>query len=230
VLAIVVEPQGRASVDKGVSWPVYATTARKANNCPRAVLIVVCWDPAQAHECRRIIATGHPGLVFIPIVISQDNAPSLAAASPYLVLFNAVIGAVNLDTQEGRFQVIEAISATGATGSHFRSICDIILGIASDAAHDHLEELMGITYKSRFVDGWYQQGRAAGEAQGEARGEARGEAKARAADILRILKSRDLRPSRAQREQIESCADLGQLDTWFDRALAATTVASVFED
>jgi hypothetical protein len=85
---------------------------------------------------------------------------------------------------------------------------------------------MGITYKSKFVDGWYQQGRAAGEAEGQARGEARGEAKA----ILRILNSRGLRPTRAQRELIQACEDLGQLDTWFDRALSAPTVAAVFED
>jgi hypothetical protein len=140
--------------------------------------------------------------------------------------FNTVIGAVDLDTWEGRAQVVEAIAATGATGSRFRSLCDIILGIASDAAHEHLEELMGITYKSKFVGGWYQQGRVAGEAQGVAVGEAR----ARAADILRILNSRGLRPTRAQRELIESCEDLGQLDTWFDRALGAATVTAVFED
>jgi hypothetical protein len=30
--------------------------------------------------------------------------------------------------------------------------------VVSDAAHDHLAELMGVTYKSKFVDGWYQQG------------------------------------------------------------------------
>jgi hypothetical protein len=85
---------------------------------------------------------------------------------------------------------------------------------------------MGITYKSKFVDGWYQQGRAAGEAEGIAQGEA----KRGATDILRILKSRGLSPTRAQRELIESCENLGQLDTWFDRALTATTVAMVFED
>jgi hypothetical protein len=85
---------------------------------------------------------------------------------------------------------------------------------------------MSISYKSKFVDGWYQQGRAAGEAQGMAQGEAR----ARAALILRILKSRGLRPTRAQLEMIESCEDLGKLDTWFDRALTATAVAAVFED
>jgi hypothetical protein len=227
LIAVVVEPQGQASDDKDQSWPVYATTARKANKCPRAVLVVACWDPAEADKCRRIIATGHPGLVFVPIVIDRDSAPPLADASPYLVLFNAIIGAVDLDTEEGRALVVEAITATGAEGARFRSLCDIILGVVvSDAAHDHLEELMGITYKSKFVDGWYQQGRAAGEADGIAQGEA----KRGAADILRLLKSRGLSPTRAQRELIESCGDLGQLDTWFDRALTATTLATVFED
>src|ERR1700735_1913733 len=94
-----------------------------------------------------------------------------------LVLFNAVIGAVDLDTEEGRARVVGAITDTGAEGARFRSLCDIILGIASDAAHEHLEELMGITYKSKFVNGWYQQGRAAGEAKGKAEGIAEGEAR-----------------------------------------------------
>ena len=88
-----------------------------------------------------------------------------------LFLFNAVIGAVDLDTEGGRARVVGAITAAGAEGARFRSLCDIILGIAvSDAAHEHLEELMGITYKSKFVDGWFQQGRAVGEAEGRAEG------------------------------------------------------------
>jgi hypothetical protein len=89
---------------------------------------------------------------------------------------------------------------------------------------------MGITYKSKFVDGWYQQGRAAGQAEGRAQGIAQGEVTTKAVDILRILQSRGLRPTPAQRELIESCEDLGQLDTWFDRALTVTTAAAVFED
>jgi hypothetical protein len=125
---------------------------------------------------------------------------------------------------------MRAITATGEEGARFRSLCDIILGVASAAAREHLEELMGITYKSKFVDGWYQQGRAAGEAEGIEKGIAQGRARTRATDILRILESRGLRPTPAERELIESCDDLGQLDTWFDRALTATTAASVFED
>ena len=114
LIAVVVEPQGRASDDKNQSWPVYATTARKVNKCQRAVLIVACWDPSEADGCRRIIATGHPGLVFVPIVIDRNNAPPLAGASPYLVLFNAVIGAVDLDTKEGRALAVGAITASPA--------------------------------------------------------------------------------------------------------------------
>jgi len=53
LIAVVVEPQGRASDDKDQSWPVSATTARKANKCPRAVLVVACWDPP-----RRISVAG----------------------------------------------------------------------------------------------------------------------------------------------------------------------------
>ncbi|HET9080241.1 MAG TPA: hypothetical protein VFO01_06965 [Trebonia sp.] len=241
LLAVVIEPQDRAAEEKAVSWPVYATTARKANRCPRAVLIAVCWDPAEAEGCRKITATGHPGLVFVPIVISADNAPGLDGASPYMTLFNAIIGAVDLGTAEGRGQAVSAINATGATGADHRSLCKIILGVAVDAAHEHLEDLMAISYRDEFVDGWYEQGVAAGEARGEARGKARGkaegraegraegEARTRADDILRVLRSRSLRPTRAQRKLIESCTDLDELDTWFDRSLTAGTVDEILE-
>jgi hypothetical protein len=51
-----------------------------------------------------------------------------------------------------------------------------------------------------------------------------------AKDILRILESRGLSATRGECELIESCDDLGQLDTWFGRALTATTLSMVFED
>ena len=163
---------------------------------------MACWDPAEADACRRIIATGHPGLVFVPIVIDRDTAPPLAGASPYLVLFNAVIGAVDLETEEGRARVVGAITATGAGGARFRSLCDIILGVASDAAHEHLEELMGITYKSKFVDGWYQQGCVVGEAKGKAEGIAEGAARARAGDSPPRVARSGAHPCRARADRV----------------------------
>jgi hypothetical protein len=88
---------------------------------------------------------------------------------------------------------------------------------------------MAISYKSQFVEGWYQQGVTAGKEEGEAEGEARGEARTRAADILRVLKSRNLRLTPAQRELIQGCTDLDQLDTWFERSLTATKAGEIFE-
>lgn len=230
VLAVVVEPQGEWKDEKAISWPVYATTARKANKCPRAVVITVCWDQAEADRCRKMIATGHPGLVFIPVIISAGNPPPLDGASPYLVLFNTIIGAVDLDTAEGRNLAITAITATGANRADHRTLCDIILGIASDAAYKPLEDLMAISYRSKFIDGWIEQGQAIGKAEGKAEGEAAGEARTRSDDILRVLASRDLHPTPAQRELVETCTDLAKLDTWFDRSLTAHSVNDLFEE
>ena len=88
---------------------------------------------------------------------------------------------------------------------------------------------MAISYKSQFVEGWYQQGVTAGKAEGKEEGKAEGEARTRAADILRVLKSRNLRLTPAQRELIQECTDLDQLDTWFDRSLTATKAGEIFE-
>ena len=230
LLAVVVEPQGKWQDEKAVSWPVYATTARKANKCPRAVVITVCWDRAAAEGCQRMIATGHPGLVFVPLVISANNPPPLDVARPYLTLFNAVIGAVDLDTDEGRELAITAITAIDVKYADYRALCDIILGVASDTAYKLLEDLMAINYKSKFIDRWEEVGRVKGEAIGEAVGEARGEARTRADDILSALESRELHPTPGQRELIETCKDLVKLGTWFKRSLTATTVDDIFDD
>ena len=214
LLAVVVEPQGKWAEEKGISWPVYAATARKANKCPRAVVITVCWDRAEAGRCRRIIASGHPGLVFIPLVVSAGNPPPMDGASPYLILFNTVIGAVDLGAADGRERAITAINATGANFDDHRTLCHVILGVAANAAREHLEELMSISYRSEFVDGWFEQG----------------EARAKRDDILRVLKFRSLRPGPGQRERIESCNDLATLDAWFECSFTATTVDQIFED
>ena len=51
----------RSSKTKQYSWPVYLTTVRRVSQCPKAVLVVLCPDPAEARKCRKPIRTGHPG-------------------------------------------------------------------------------------------------------------------------------------------------------------------------
>jgi hypothetical protein len=69
---VVIEPQGRKDREKRFSWPACLASLRAAHQCDSAVLIVICWDPAEAEKCREAIPMGHPGFVLVPIVIGPN--------------------------------------------------------------------------------------------------------------------------------------------------------------
>lgn len=142
LLAVIIEPQEKADEWTGVDWPFYVTAARLANQCPRAVLIGACWDLGEAGKCREIIALGHPGFVFAPIVVDSRTPFDLASGSPYLTLFSAVLGGIDLASDEGSRLVAGAIARTRANPDDRRALTDIILGVASGAARRNLEELL----------------------------------------------------------------------------------------
>lgn len=48
--------------------------------------------------------------------------------------------------------------------------------------------------------------------------------------MLRLLRVRGVALTDEQRQQVATCADLVQLDRWFDRAITAATAAEVFTD
>jgi hypothetical protein len=48
--------------------------------------------------------------------------------------------------------------------------------------------------------------------------------------LLRVLASRGIAAPQPTRDRIEACNDTELLETWFDRALAATTLGDVFID
>jgi 2,4-dienoyl-CoA reductase-like NADH-dependent reductase (Old Yellow Enzyme family) len=90
-LIVIVEPQGRDDKTKKYAWPAYITNARRAAQCERAVLLVICPDPSEAEKCRKVIRTGHPEFDLWPVVIDPLHAPGLDNASPYLVIFAACV-------------------------------------------------------------------------------------------------------------------------------------------
>jgi hypothetical protein len=59
------------------------------------------------------------------------------------------------------------------------------------------------------------------------RGEAKGEARGRAWALVRVLAGRSFSLTDEQRLQIIECTDLDQLETWFDRALKASSLHDV---
>jgi hypothetical protein len=99
----------------------------------------------------------------------------------------------------------------------------IILQRASDAARQILEDLMmTIEWKDDFVEGFVNQGRAEGREEGAIT--------AKIGALMKVLSSRQLRPTKKQLGQVAQCTDLAKLDRWFERSLTAETAAEVFSD
>jgi hypothetical protein len=79
---------------------------------------------------------------------------------------------------------------------------------------------MTAKFKDEFVDRLLAEDEAEGRAKGRAEGEAR--------MILRVLAARGMELSANVREQVLSCTDTSQLETWADRAAIAVSVEDVF--
>jgi len=216
VLAVIIEPQLRDSETKRYSWPVYVTTARRIAQCPAAVLVVLCPDPDEAAKCRRLIRTGHPGFDLAPVVIDSGGPPGLAAeAGPYLTVFAASMGGIDLESEAGARRVLDAIASTEVSDADRSRMMTIMLRLASDAARQILEAMMTTSeYEKTLAERIHDHGMAEGKAEA----------------VLRLLEARHLHPSQEQRDQVMSCTDAGQLDRWFDRAITASTAAEVFAD
>jgi hypothetical protein len=225
-LVIIIEPQGRDGPTKEFSWPVYVTVTRRHLQCQRAFLLVICPDPAEAEKCRRLISTGHPGFDLRPEVIGPLNAPGVGSASPYLAIFAAFMGAMNLEEDQGARAFLTAVRESGAGVADRKRLSTIMLNLASDAARRRLETMMTtMEWKSDFIEGFVQEGLQKGIQQGLQQGEV----KAKSEDVLKVIDSRAINLTAEQREQVTSCTDIAQLDEWFDSALTADTAADIFK-
>jgi hypothetical protein len=127
LLIVIIEPQGRKDATKKFSWPAYIANLRAAHQCESAVLIVLCWDEAEASKCRKAIPLGHPGLVLIPIVIGPRSGAALADAGPWLTILAAAMRGLGLDTDARRRAVLDAIRATHSDAPTHRTLSTIIL-------------------------------------------------------------------------------------------------------
>jgi hypothetical protein len=230
LLAIIVEPQGRDDPTKKFSWPVYLTVARRILKCPRTFLLVICPDPAEAEKCREVIRIGHPGFDLAPIVIDPRNTPGTGDASPYLTLFAACMGAIDMTEDDGARHVLAAIHDTGASDADLNRLTAIILNLASDAARQTMEALMTTAEWTThpFIENFKKEGRREGLQAGRREGLRAGLVKAKAEDVIKIIDVRGIKVTEEQREEVDDCTDLAQLDRWFDRALTAKTAADIF--
>ena len=252
-LAVVVEVQRWPDEGKRRVWPAYLTLARAQHDCP-AVLTVICPSRNTGRWARRPIPTGHPGFDLVPLVIDADTTPrpsvaGLAGAGPELAVLAAFTGAVDLEQDAGRREVLGTLAAARLDEERLEIYTHLIRAVASAAARSALEALMTTAFKDEFIDRIKAEGRAevlndefidrikaegraegeaAGRAEGEAAGRAEGEVRGRADMLLRVLAARGLDVPDRVRERVLACTDLSQLDAWGDSAVAATSLDDVF--
>jgi hypothetical protein len=225
-LAVVIEVQLRYDSRKSFSWPSYLTQVRAAHRCP-AVLLVICLSTATAARCRARIATGHPGFELLPLVIDagttpDPNGPAAATARPELAVLAVLTGALDLSQDSARRLVLASLADLDE--SRLATYTVLVRSAISESARQALEDLMTTKFRDTFVDRLLAEGEAKGRAEGEAKGRAEGEAHM----ILRVLAARGLKVPTKIREQVLSCTDASQLETWVDRAATAVSIEEVF--
>jgi hypothetical protein len=157
----------------------------------------------------------HPGfdlvpLVIDPVTIPDPNGPAAATAGPELAVLAVLTGALDLNQDSARRLVLASLA--NLDDSRLATYTVLVRSAVSQSARQALEDLMTTKFRDTFVDRLL--------AEGEAKGEAR--------TILRVLAARGLEVPAKVREQVLSCTDTSQLETWTDRAAIAVSVEEVF--
>ncbi|WP_304453454.1 hypothetical protein [Nocardiopsis sp. YSL2] len=230
-MAIIAEVQHKKDPDKPYSWPLYVATVWEIIRCP-VRLMVVCPDSSTERWAREPIRFEAGGTALAPAVMGPSNTPVIddierAQALPEL----AVLSAAAHGDDPAVLKAAEA--ALDPLPDHTRLIYnDFIESKLSESARLMWEELMATgTYEwqSDFARKYVGQGRAEGREVGREEGREEGRLLATHDALLRLLERRGIPVSEHERSRINACDDLDQLDTWFDRAITATSTAELFD-
>jgi hypothetical protein len=239
VLAVVVEVQLRPERRKRFAWPAYVATLHARLECP-VHLLVMCPDQAVAASCAVPIQMGDPWVLILrPQVVGLKDVPvvtdpALARRQPEM----AVLSAVAHGERSGQQGVFDALLAAleVVDHDHAKLYADFVLAALPEAVRHSLEDFMTTTshrYQSDFARRYYAEGEAKGKAEGVAEGKAEGVAEGKAEGeamaVLAFLDARGIEVPDPVREDITSCTDLDQLDTWIRRAATATKVQELFD-
>ena len=230
-LAVVLEVQtGRPKQDRKLAWPAYLTNARAVHQCD-TVLCVIGLSADAVRGSMSAIRTGHPDFSLRPKVTGHGLLPPPGGPvfGAGLTIIKVMTGELDLTTHEARTFALTSISTVP---DHQRELyARYIRAVVPHPIRKELNKLMSTVIKDPFMDRLIAKGEAAGRAKGEAEGRARGEAEGRVLEaarfLLRYLDSR-FTISDDQREQVEGCTDVSQVEAWFDQALTATTLDQVF--
>ncbi len=227
VLGIIVEVQLNRDDSKRYTWPTYLVLLRRELRCP-VVLLVLTLDEDIAEWAAEEIDLGHPGFVLRPCVLGPAAFPlpdpAAVERDPELVVLACVAHANDARAVERTAEVVRALELADIDEERRAIYSDVVIAALPAAARIAVEELMSqkYEYQSDFAKRWI--------AEGEAKGIAQGRIEATARNLLGLLVARGFQVDASLAERIRSCVDEALLSRWFERALAATDLASIFDD
>ncbi len=231
---LAIEAQRKQDADKPASWAYYLSYLYSKYRIP-PVLVVVCEDRTTAEWATGPFDIGLKGwspLTLRPIVLGPDNIPVFttreqAARDIPMTVLSAILHHRDPEIQA----ILKALSSAlrdlqerdEEAADHFVELT--AQGLGKGPYAELWRELVAIDtsfFVSPLSEGIREEGREEGRAEGRAQGKAE--------VILRLLDSRGVPLSEADRERIASCTDLTLLDCWLDRVMTATTADEVFAE
>jgi len=225
LLAVVLEVQRGWDRAKLRTWKLYVAQL-EAELDVDAALLVFCSDATRARRYRYLVNSDESGLTLRPFIFTPDDVPvvmdeDLARAHPALAVLSAICHGGHAEVDAMFPALVAALRSLGPSKAIL--YYDIVLAGLPQAARVRWEAFMTTTVGHEYRSQMLRELAAQHEEVGEARGEARGEGRA----VLTVLEARGVPVPVALREQILTCTDLAQLDTWLRRALTATTADEV---
>jgi hypothetical protein len=218
-ILLAVEAQGKKEAKKEGSWTYYLAHLYEKYKLP-PVLLVVCQDRRTAIWAASPVRIGPPqwtSLIMRPLVLGPHNVPVItdpAEAARDVPL--ATLSAVTHAREPGADAILKTLASAMKTldkdtASVFIELTE--LGLGNAPAAQTWRNLMAVDL-SFFRSETSQRLRAEGEARA----------------ILRLLDQRGIDVPDDIRARITGCLDLDTLDTWFTRAVTATSVEQLFVD
>ncbi|NUO48621.1 MAG: hypothetical protein HOV80_07165 [Polyangiaceae bacterium] len=223
-LVVVVEVRRERDPTKQFVWPQYVA-ALAARHCVPVVLVVWAFDAATATWARGPHEVG-PGFALTPVVIEPASLPiirSVDQAAEHLDF--AVLVAL---TRLGEAASRRGESLSQAAADEILHVAGAAMAIDDAARRRRLGSLLHGTAREPFRATLKQFLEANDMGALELiREEGRQEAKA--TTLIRQLRRRGFVVDDATEARILGTADLGQLDTWLDRVLTASSLEEVLE-
>lgn len=172
-----------------------------------------------ARGSAKAIRMGHPGWDLVPLISGIGKTPRTPPPDgrfvAELVLLRVITRDLTLGSHDARMFALAAVQS--APRERIARYTGYLKALAPPSVRQPLETLMKTVFKDAFVDGLLNQGRAEGGAETARK------------LLLQLLGKRFTVPDDIRR-RIETCTDTPKMDTWFDRAITATSLDEVFAE